>query len=316
MAKTIDLAENYDEAVSKGSDILRHGGLVAVPTETVYGLAADACNAKAVERIYSAKGRPAFNPLISHVSGIQMAQQFGVFDDRAAVLAREFWPGALTIVLPLKPGTKLAAAVTAGLDTIALRHPVGAMADLARRLDRLIAAPSANSSGRISPTKAEHVADGLGDKIDLILDGGPCAVGLESTVVKCLDGKIALLREGGVSREEIEAVAGPISDQSFGEIEAPGMMLKHYAPSKPVRLDADHAENGEALLGFGPKANGAALNLSPSGNLEEVARNLFAMLHELDRMDCSGIAVQHIPETGIGAAINDRLRRAAAGSAK
>lgn len=314
MVSMIDLTNNYSEALSKGTAVLRHGGLAAVPTETVYGLAADACTPKAVERIYAAKGRPYFNPLIAHVSGMGMAKRYGMFDDNAEALARAFWPGPLTLVVPLEPDTKLAEAVTAGLDTVALRHPIGTMATLAERLDKPLAAPSANSSGRISPTRAQHVSADLGDKIDLILDGGPCAVGLESTIVKCADGTVTLLREGGLSVEQIEAIVGPLLRPETSDIEAPGMMLKHYAPRKPLRLNADRPKSGEALLAFGANTNDAKLNLSSTADLEEAARNLFAMLHELDSGNATGIAVQTVPDEGIGVAINDRLRRAAMGA--
>ncbi len=316
MARIINLQDREATALQTATDILGSSGLVAVPTETVYGLAANACDADAVAKIYAAKGRPSFNPLIAHVADRQMAERFGAFDANADMLASTFWPGPLTLVLPLRAGSGLAEAVTAGLDTVALRQPQGAMAKLAQRLGCPLAAPSANSSGQLSPTRADHVAKDLGGKVDLILDNGPCAVGLESTIVKCADGKVTLLREGGVSREEIETVVGPVAGPVSDKVEAPGMMLRHYAPTKPLRLEAENAQNGEALLGFGHEAENAVLNLSQSGDLEEAAQNLFAMLHELDQSDASGIAVQPIPKTGIGAAINDRLHRAAAGAAR
>lgn len=317
MSTVLDICgSDPGDALDQAAEALAGGALVAVPTETVYGLAADATNPEAVAKIYAAKGRPTFNPLIIHVSGPDMAQRYGGFDDTAERLIEAFWPGPLTLVVPMGQDSGLAEAVTANLETVAIRQPTGAMADLARRLGRPLAAPSANSSGRISPTRAEHVAADLGDKVALILDGGPCAVGLESTIVKCAGDAVTLLREGGLDQASIEAVVGPLDRPADERIEAPGMLLKHYAPSKPVRLNADHAAAGEALLGFGPQGNGAALNLSPSGDLAEAARNLFAMLHDLDGSEAKAIAVQPVPNTGLGAAINDRLRRAAAGVAE
>ncbi len=313
MTQLLDRSLGFDAAL----ETLRGGGLVAVPTETVYGLAADATNAAAVAGIYEAKGRPSFNPLISHVSDLEMAQRYGVFNERALRLAHEFWPGPLTLVVPLAPKAKVADAVTANLPTIALRQPKGTMAQLSKALDVPLAAPSANSSGRISPTTALHVMDDLGGRIDLILDEGPCDVGLESTIVKVTDTELVLLREGGVTRDALEAVVGPVSHlekEAATRIEAPGMMLAHYAPRKPLRLNAGQARADEALLAFGPQVAGhkaPALNLSESGDLQEAAHNLFAYLTQLDDSDAAGIAVQSIPMTGIGAAINDRLARAA-----
>lgn len=311
MGNVVDASKGLDRAVAHLSD----GGLVAVPTETVYGLAADATNAEAVAGIYKAKGRPSFNPLIIHVDGPDMASRYGWFDDVAGKLVAAFWPGPLTLVVPLAVGHNLAAAVTANLTTVAIRQPHGVMAELARRLGRPLAAPSANSSGRISPTQARHVADDLGHKVDLILDNGPCPVGLESTIVSITDGTPTVLREGGVPRDAIEAVMGPVATaKAEGAIQAPGMMLAHYAPRVPLRMDAIEPHGDELLLGFGPDMDHATLNLSANGDVEEAARNLFAMLQQLDAGDARAIAVAPVPSHGLGAAINDRLRRAAHGS--
>ncbi|MEM8749964.1 MAG: L-threonylcarbamoyladenylate synthase [Pseudomonadota bacterium] len=308
------------DAFGEALAALKAGKLVGIPTETVYGLAADACDAKAVAAIFAAKGRPDFNPLIVHVSDAAMANRYVKIALLAEKLIAAFWPGALTLVLPLRDCTGLAPAVTAGLPTLAVRHPKGVMADLAKALDRPIAAPSANTSGRISATTAQHVMDDLGKKLAIVLDNGPCAVGLESTIVKVDDGKLTLLREGGITAEQIEQVTGmkPAKPETRA-IEAPGMLLAHYAPSKPVRLNATQGAEDEALLAFGsqPIAGGCtSLNLSKSGNLEEAAHNLYAFMKALDATDAHAIAVQAIPGTGIGRAINDRLKRAATGAAE
>ena len=313
MNNVLSLDGGYDKALA----ILRDGGLVAVPTETVYGLAAHACDEKAVQNIYKAKGRPSFNPLIAHVADVVMAKRYAEFDNVSEKLAQNFWPGALTLVLPLKTPSKIAGAVTAGLDTIALRHPRGIMARLAAGLKAPLAAPSANSSGKISPTSAEHVADDLGNKVDLILDGGRCDVGLESTIVKCAKDGVYLLREGGIPLDAIKDVVGTdILKVDGTKLEAPGMMLAHYAPTSPLRLNIAEPREDEAFLAFGEggKRNAPTRNLSPTGNLEEAAHNLFAMMKELDASHPGTIAVHPIPEMGIGAAINDRLRRAAHGN--
>ncbi|MDD9909367.1 MAG: L-threonylcarbamoyladenylate synthase [Ahrensia sp.] len=315
MSVVINLAEEEGRGLREAAKVLRSGGLVGVPTETVYGLAADATNTDAVVRIYAAKGRPSHNPLIAHVSNLDMAQRYGAFGAEATTLAASFWPGPLTLVVPRQQHTPLAPQVSAGLPTVALRRAPGAMALLSEMIGGPIAAPSANSSGRISPTTAEHVIDDLGAKVDLVLDGGACAVGLESTVVKCDTRNVTLLREGGVEAQMLEALIGPIGTASYGSVEAPGMLLKHYAPSKPLRLNATESREGEALLAFGPESANATLNLSVSGDVTEAARNLFAMLRELDAGSSTAIAVQNVPEVGIGVAINDRLRRAAAGAA-
>ena len=306
------------EAIARAAAILRDGGLVAFPTETVYGLGADATDDAAVARIYEAKGRPTFNPLIAHVADRAAAERHATFDDRARALAEAFWPGPLTLVLPKAPDCAISALALCGLETVALRCPAAAIArDLLEAVGRPIAAPSANSSGGLSPTTAAHVADDLGEKVDLILDGGACSVGLESTIVDLSVTPAALLRPGAITREDIAAVIDIIDPEGDAEApKAPGQMLSHYAPQTPLRLDATSIANDEALLAFGPSALTAkvARNLSPTGDLVEAAANLFAMLHELDASgaSASAIAVAPIPEHGLGAAINDRLRRAAA----
>lgn len=301
--------------IARASAILRAGGLVALPTETVYGLAADATNADAVAAIYAAKGRPAHNPLIVHVPDAAAAGRLAVLDDDGARLARAFWPGPLTLVAPLRPGHGLAPAVTAGLDTVALRvpaHPV-AQAVLAEA-GRPLAAPSANPSGRISPVTAAHVLAGLAGRIDAVLDAGPCAVGVESTILG-LD-PVRLLRPGGVAVETVESVLGhPLADGTGGTVAAPGMLPSHYAPRAGLRLGVARPEAGEIWIGFGPAHPGdPGLNLSPAGDLAQAAARLFAALHEADARAGPGgrIAVAPVPGTGLGRAINDRLRRAAA----
>jgi L-threonylcarbamoyladenylate synthase len=308
-----------DEALEKAAKLILAGNPVAVPTETVYGLAADATNGDAVARIYEVKGRPRFNPLIVHVGDMEMAERIGEFDPLSRRLAEKFWPGPLTLVLPLKKGAKIHPLVRAGLDTIALRMPAGFMARLIVRAGRPLAAPSANSSGRVSGTSAAAVNADLGARIALIVDGGPTPVGVESTIVKAEGDHLRLLRPGGLAAEEIEAVAGVrIERGKAAGIEAPGMMSSHYAPGAKVRLNATEIAAGEALLAFGPnRAKGAegavaVRNLSPKGDLREAAANLFSMLGELDAAGASVIAVERIPSGGLGEAINDRLRRAAA----
>ncbi len=298
-------------AVADAAAILRGGGIVAVPTETVYGLAADANNADAVAQVYRAKGRPDFNPLIVHVADLAAAQRLASFDARAQDLAAAFWPGALTLVLPLRADAAVAAAVTAGLSTIALRcpaHPV--MRALLEQTGLNLAAPSANRSGHISPTKAAHVAASLGDAAPMILDGGACADGLESTIVALRTTSWQILRHGPVTAEALQTVLGSeaaaITDT---KIEAPGQMASHYAPTKPLRLNADQVLPGEWLIGFGGVAGDD--NLSASGDLAEAAARLFDALHRADTSECGAIAVAPIPNGGIGAAINDRLQRAA-----
>ena len=313
------------DAIAEAVRCLAAGGLVAVPTETVYGLAADATDGRAVARLYEAKGRPSFNPLIAHVADIAAARRLASFNAEAGRLAETFWPGPLTLVLPKAGGCAVAELATAGLDSIAVRVPHHAVAqDILQRFGKPVVAPSANSSGHVSPTTAAHVLHDLRGRIDLIIDGGPTAVGVESTIVACL-GEPTLLRAGGVPREAIEralnrplgrATDKPASAENVPL--APGMLASHYAPRTPVRLDAASVEAGEALLAFGPRplpgAQRAAqqLNLSARGDLIEAAANLFAHLRALDAAGASAIAVMPVPHAGLGEAINDRLQRAAA----
>ena len=306
------------EAIERAARLIREGGLAAFPTETVYGLAGDATSEEAVARIFAAKGRPRFNPLIIHVPGLAEAEALAAFDERARLAARRFWPGPLSLVLPRRAECGLSLLASAGLDTVALRAPAHAVAQaLLRAACRPIAAPSANRSGRVSPTTAAHVSTDLDDQVALILDGGPCPVGVESTVLDLTGRTPALLRAGGVTLEELREVFGDIEIPAAGENtpRAPGRLPSHYAPGLAVRLDAVDARPGEALLAFGPEAPAGfaeVLFLSRSADLAEAAANLFAMLRRLDRPEFSGIAVLPIPEVGLGRAINDRLRRAAA----
>jgi L-threonylcarbamoyladenylate synthase len=295
---------------------LRAGRLVAFPTETVYGLGGDATNERAVAEIFAAKGRPRFNPLIVHVPGLVEAEALAIFDERARQVAASFWPGPLTFVLRRRDDSGLSLLACAGLDTVAVRVPAHEVAQaLLRETGRPIAAPSANRSGRVSPTEAEHVAEQLGDRIAMILDGGRAQIGLESTVLD-LSGDIpALLRPGGVTLEQLAEQLEPIAAPVAGAPKSPGMLASHYAPSRPLRLDVVGARPGEALLAFGPETPPGfteVLWLSRSGDLTEAAANLFAMLRRFDRPTFAGIAVMPIPEHGLGRAINDRLRRAAA----
>jgi L-threonylcarbamoyladenylate synthase len=292
-----------DESIAEAARLILDGEPVAVPTETVYGLAADATNPEAVARIYEAKGRPSFNPLIVHVPDLVAAQRIGDFGDEALSLGREHWPGPLTLVVPLQPDAEIASLLTAGLATIGLRvpdHP--AMQALLRASGRPLAAPSANASGSISPTRAAHVLKSLGGRIPLILDGGQTKRGIESTIVAATGGPLRLLRRG-----PIEVDAEPVSGSI---IEAPGQLASHYAPSKPLRLEAAEASEDEFLIGFGELAGDG--NLSRSGDLVEAASRLFDLLHEADASAKARIAVAPVPDEGLGAAINDRLRRAAA----
>jgi len=289
-------------AIAEAAALIRAGECVAVPTETVYGLAADATESRAVAGIYAAKGRPSFNPLIVHVPDLAAAERIALFDDRARDLATRFWPGPLTLVLPVRPDSGIAALVTAGLDTIAIRVPRHrAMQALLEASGKPLAAPSANASGSISPTRAEHVAKSLAGRIPLVIDDGATPAGVESTIVM----GASILRPGPLSAEELGfEIAAP-----NGRITAPGQLDSHYAPSKPVHLDAAAAEAGEYLIGFGPVAG--IETLSASGDLTEAAANLFDALHRADASDAPAIAIAPIPERGIGVAINDRLRRAA-----
>ncbi len=301
-----------DSAIASAAKIIRRGGLVAFPTETVYGLGADATNDGAIAAIFAAKSRPRFNPLIVHVATLAAAERLVELQPVARALAQRFWPGALSLVLPRKTDAKLSLLVSAGLDTVAVRVPNQPIAQrLLQEAGCPIAAPSANASGEVSPTTADHVRQSLGDKVELILDGGPTRLGLESTVIGFDGDAPHLLRPGAIPREQIEKIAGPLAAASGGTVSSPGQLASHYAPKAALRLNAHAAERGELLLGFG-LAHDAALNLSESRNLEEAAANLFAMLRELDARGASAIAVMSIPEHGLGEAINDRLRRAAA----
>lgn len=306
------------DALNEAARILDDGGCVAVPTETVYGLAADATNGKAVAGIYQAKGRPSFNPLIAHVDSLQRALSLIDLPPDALTLAQRFWPGPLTLVGRRKSGAGVSDLAAAGLDTLAVRWPrSNAMSALVARLDRPLAAPSANASGEVSPTQADHVKAGLNGRIHLILDGGPCSVGVESTIISFAEpGRPSLLRPGGIARDEIEAITGPLarSIQQPDRPQAPGQLTRHYAPKAELRLNATSVRHNEAYLGFGLQAEIEAyefFNLSPSGDVVEAAVNLFTGLRVLDAA-ASRIAVAPVPEHGLGEAINDRLRRAAA----
>ena len=305
------------EGIAIAAALLRAGKLVAFPTETVYGLGADATSESAVVRIYAAKGRPAFNPLIAHVASLAAAQAQGGFSAEALRLAKRFWPGPLTLVLPLAPDATVCAAARAGQSTIALRVPAHPVAlSLLAAVGLPLAAPSANRSGRVSPVTAVHVLDDLSGEIDLVLDAGPCPVGVELTIIACLDGRPRLLRPGGVPRALIEETLGAklVDVTDGGAIIAPGSLASHYAPRSKLRLDALSLEAREAGLDFGgrfpPSEN--VRDLSPSQSLDEAATRLFALLRELDFLGADCIAVAPIPHTGLGEAINDRLRRAAA----
>jgi L-threonylcarbamoyladenylate synthase len=305
--------------MAKALALLGAGEPIGIPTETVYGLAADATSGAAVARIFEAKGRPRFNPLIAHVASMQMAETIAIFDPLSRRLAERFWPAPLTLVLPLRDGSPLHPLVTAGLATVGVRMPAGFAADLIARFGRPLAAPSANRSGRVTGTTAQAVAADLGDRIRLVVDGGPSRVGVESTILKVEDGRLRLLRPGGIASEEIEAAAGvALSRDAGAAVEAPGMLASHYAPNARVRLDAAEVRPGEALLAFGPKrvagADGAAaiLNLSEGADIAVAAANLFGHLKALDGQGATSIAVEPIPHHGLGEAINDRLRRAAA----
>jgi len=318
-----------DENIRKAADRLKEGSLVALPTETVYGLGADATNDRAVASIFAAKGRPVFNPVIVHFSNKQEAEQAVVFNDKAEHLAELFWPGPLTLILPRREDAKISLLCSAGLPTLAVRCPVHPVArQLIKALGRPIAAPSANASGTLSPTTPQHVLDSLGENAGMILSGGKAAVGVESTVVDMTGDIPVLLRPGAVTLEELQMQLGEVlveTEAVNNNPKSPGQLLKHYAPKTPLRLKAVDVKPGEALLAFGSikfmgiQGGGAAKdlpasalqNLSEQGDLEEAAAHLFAMLHFLDSGGFKGIAVMNIPDVGLGAAINDRLKRAA-----
>lgn len=325
-----EILETNEENIRKAAARLKEGGLVAFPTETVYGLGADATNDEAVAKIFAAKGRPKFNPVIAHVNDREEAEQYVEFTNHAAHLAAVFWPGPLTLILPRKAGAKLSLLTSAGLPTQAVRAPSHPVArQLIKELGRPVAAPSANASGTLSPTTPQHVAEGLGDAAGIILAGGKAAVGLESTVLDVTADVPVLLRPGGVTKEDIEmqlGIAIKVETEAVGDApKSPGQLLRHYAPRTPLRLKAVDVERDEALLAFGPTRfmgirgggavkelpQGALLNLSETGDLTHAAANLFSMLHQLDAGGFKSIAVMDIPETGLGIAINDRLRRAA-----
>lgn len=313
-----------DAAYARAATLLRAGKLVAFPTETVYGLGADATSDAAVAGIFAAKDRPQFNPLIVHFTGIEAAATEVAFDARARRIAAAFWPGPLTLVLPRRPESRLSLLCNAGLDTQAVRVPAHPIAQrLLAECGLPLAAPSANASGRISPTEATHVAASLGSRVPLILDGGPCAVGLESTVLDLSGPEATILRPGAITTQDLTPIVGDVhlvsETSETKDLKGPGMLTSHYAPGHPVRLEATEVAGDEALLAFGPETPAGAaetLNLSPSGDLREAAAHLFAYLHRLDGCAVRAIAVMPIPESGpdggLGAAINDRLRRAAA----
>jgi L-threonylcarbamoyladenylate synthase len=312
------IAKASTEAIAEAAAALRAGRLVAFPTETVYGLGADAQNARAVAEVFAAKGRPSFNPLIVHVPDLAAAFALAEFGDSARQLAQAFWPGALTLVLPRRPESGIADLTTAGLDSIAVRVPAHAVAvALLRAAGRPIAAPSANRSGHVSATTAAHVEADLGERVHMLLDDGPTPLGLESTVVDVSGPSPRVLRLGGIARGALAAVLGrPIAVAAAEENRpaSPGMLLRHYAPATPLRLGVHQVDAGEALLAFGaatPPHAGPVFNLSASGDLVEAAANLFAGLRRLDAAGARGIAVMPIPAEGLGEAINDRLRRAA-----
>jgi L-threonylcarbamoyladenylate synthase len=309
-------------SIEAAAACLRQGGLVAFPTETVYGLGADARNGEAIARLYAAKGRPAFNPLIAHVADVEAARRIAVFDKDAEKLAEAFWPGPLTLVLPKRPDCGVADLALAGLDSVAVRVPAHPVAlALLKAFGGPVVAPSANRSGHVSPTSAAHVLADLRGLIDMVIDGGASEVGVESTIVSCL-GEPTLLRPGGLAREDIEAVLGRslvaavTADEAPQKLEliAPGMLASHYAPKAQLRLDAQVPRDGEALLAFGPAPtfSGTTFNLSPRGDLIEAAANLFSHLRALDSSGAKTIAVMSVPHDGLGEAINDRLARAAA----
>lgn len=305
------------ENILAAAAALAAGKLVAMPTETVYGLAGDACDERAIATIFEAKNRPRFNPLIVHFADAARASEAGQFDSIAHQLAERFWPGPLTLVLRRQKSSPIALLASAGLDTIAVRVPAHPVAQsLLAAFGRPLAAPSANRSGRLSPTMARHVAEELGNRVAMIVDGGACPLGIESTILDLTGAAPILLRPGAITEEELSALVGRVKPARSGEEPlAPGMLESHYAPDHPLRLDAKHASSEEILIGFGarvPTGAGRTLNLSPAGDLTEAAANLFAFLRQADAAEFSRIAVMPVPEIGLGRAINDRLRRAAA----
>jgi L-threonylcarbamoyladenylate synthase len=299
------------ETPDQAAQALANGDLILMPTETVYGLGADAGNAQAVSAIFAAKGRPRFNPLISHVVDTDAAAAIGACGPAARAMAEAFWPGPLTLVMPVRDTTRVCDLARAGLDSVAIRVPAHPMARaVLAAFGGPVVAPSANRSGRPSPTTFADAVDETGFAVAAAVDGGPCQVGLESTVVSVLDGRVALLRPGAVTRSEIEALVGLLADSGEGH-RSPGRLALHYAPNAPVRIEAYEVKGGEILLGFGPGVGDPRWSLSVSGDLREAAANLFRLLREADRTEPVGIAVSPIPTTGLGEAINDRLRRAA-----
>ena len=321
MADIVDTRTNPEAALARATEALGRGVPVAIPTETVYGLSADATNPQAIARIYEMKGRPRFNPLICHMADLAMAERHAAFDPLSRKIAEAFWPGPLTLVLPIRPESAIHPLARAGLDTVGVRVPTGFASRLLSAFDRPLAAPSANTSGRISPTTARHVADDFGDRLELVLDAGPAVVGLESTILRVEGETIRLLRPGGLDLDAVERLTGrPVirNDKAGAAIEAPGMLASHYAPDAPVRLEARDVRPGEVLIRFGgaalPGEKDAALvlDLSPAGDLAEAATNLFGYMKRADALGAASIAFSPIPETGLGEAINDRLQRAAA----
>lgn len=313
---TTPVLDRSDSSVARAAEALRRGELIGIPTETVYGLAGDATNDRAVAAIFAAKGRPQFNPLIVHVAAVEDARRLVTFDSRAEALAARFWPGPLTMVLPRRPDCGISLLCAAGLDSLAIRLPVHPVARaIIAAADRPLAAPSANPSGRLSPTRADHVARSLGGKLALVIDGGPATVGVESTVIDLTGPRPVLLRQGGLAEEDLAAAVGALDLATpDGPVKSPGMLASHYAPRLPLRLEALTVAPDEALLAFGPDAPAGAhttLNLSPSGDLVEAAAHLFDYLHRLDASGARAIAAMPVPDRGLGRAINDRLRRAA-----
>lgn len=302
-----------DDSIAQAVEAVSDGALIGLPTETVYGLAADATDGEAVAGIFAVKNRPTFNPLISHVTGRSMARKHGRFTPLAEELAEAFWPGPMTLVLPKRGASTIHPLASAGLNTVALRAPAHSAArQVLHGLGRPIAAPSANPSGKLSPTRAAHVVLGLGDAVSIVLDGGPCAIGLESTVIEIRGERVVLLREGAVTREDIIDVCGRALEEPSDTIKSPGQLLAHYAPDIPLRMNADKPDDHEIMIGFG-WVDGD-LTLSSKGSLNEAAASLFDILAQANASGRAAIAVAPIPEKGLGRAINDRLRRAAHGS--